>query len=135
MAECYQSLCEMLNSAMPYPKVDVLVFRASDERVTQRSRSCPKVLVTGPRYPGATQTHQPNERTQVRGVRRHERNLVLERRRGLGKRQGLKAASTYKSVNVLEQAQRRRKNKVIPMRIQEHAVEVDLTFQTIKSRA
>ena len=39
------------------------------------------------------------------------------------------------SVNVLEQAQRRRKNKVIPMRIQEHAVEVDLTFQTIKSRA
>jgi hypothetical protein len=71
----------------------------------------------------------------VRGVRRHERNLVLERRRGLGKLQGLKAASTYKSVNVLEQAQRRRKNKVIPMRIQEHAVEVDLTFQTIKSRA
>jgi hypothetical protein len=71
----------------------------------------------------------------VRGVRRHERNLVLERRRGLGKRQGLKAASTYKSVNVLEQAQRRRKNKVIPMRIHEHAVEVDLTFQTIKSRA
>jgi hypothetical protein len=71
----------------------------------------------------------------VRGVRRHERNLVLERRCGLGKRQGLKAASTYKSVNVLEQAQRRRKNKVIPMRIQEHAVEVDLTFQTIKSRA
>jgi hypothetical protein len=71
----------------------------------------------------------------VRGVRGHERNLVLGRRHGLGKRQGLKAASTYKSVIVLEQAQRRRKNKVIPMRILEHAVEVDLTFQTIKSRA
>jgi hypothetical protein len=62
----------------------------------------------------------------VRGARGHERGLELPASHGLGKRQALKAAWTYKSVNVLEQAQKHRKNKVIHMRILERVV-VDLS--------
>ena len=101
----------------------------------KRSKSCLKVLVTAARYPAATRTHQPSEQTRVSAAKVRVKRLVREKSRAPGKRQGLRAGWMYKSVSAGERAQKPRENKAILMRIRGRAVEADLTFQTIKSRA
>ena len=101
----------------------------------KRSKSCLKVLVTAARYLAAARTHQPSEQTPASAAKVRVKGLVLEKSRVLGKRQGPRVGWMYKSVSARARAQKPRKNKAILMKIPGRAVEADLTFQTIKSRA